>query len=538
MQLGLKLRNKKTDLTKLIVSKQAQIVESIVIVFLTLLLFVLALYVKNAFHEWYYYQEGINFYWYYDPNDSQAVWYIEGYVDASYYYQPYLYAFRYQNWNPYSGGEGPLNGYAYGPLFIYGLYFISLFVSMFNPSYTNDKVVIESVKWTHIVFDALCVSLLYIIIINLDYFKSKRYSKHFFGVLLSLIYIWIPFNLIYVDSLSLNIPQMTFFTLLSLLFFLKEKYTLSSFFLTIAWLSKQMPLFLVIPWFLILWKKENNLKKALLDFLLPFFFMTCLFSIPWVFLEPYSYIFRLFGPGKPLDFVSLSAKYNGYTVTLAHSFLKLGSETLANFYLVINKYMIPFFLFYMLSLLIAYFNGKQLFSDETQFLVYTTLVILVTHVFISRGIYKYYDAFFSPFFLLCMILLFSDFLSHIEQKQKKLIVDEEKVGRTFCIIENINMSLHSKTFLYNVLLFFYLIFSSFILYYVDWIIITKSRFLHPLYLLLIFIFLSTMLKGEYYSSLFKKANYKMIWTDIVEIIQRIRQSLHIKKKMKIKQKKL
>ncbi|MHA1115845.1 MAG: hypothetical protein ACTSRR_09905 [Candidatus Heimdallarchaeaceae archaeon] len=482
-----------------------KILEIVFVTLISLFLFVLSLYVKDAFYSWYYEQKGIGFYWYYDPSNPEAVWFIEGYVDASYYYQPYLYAFRYQNWNPYMGGEGPLNGYAYGPLFIYGLYFISLFVSVANPSLSNFQVVIESVKWTHIVFDSLSVIMLFFITINLEIIKSKKFSKYFTGVIASVVYIFMPFNLLYIDALNLNIPQMTFFVLLGTFFFRKEKYVLSSFAMTLGWLSKQMPLFIVVPWFIILWKKDEDLKKALVDFLFPFFIFTLIFSIPWLILSPGGYLFRIFGPGKPLSFVSLSSKYNGYTVTLAHSFLKLGSETLANIYLFLNKYMIPFFVFYILTLLICYFNALDIFNDEKQFYIYTTVVVLVSHIFISRGIYKYYDAFFSPFFILFLVLLLWSYFD-------------------LCRFNN-------RTLFYSYF-FVSIISSSIILYYINWVIIIKSRFLHPLYLLLIFIFVSSFLESNFYSSLSKFENYRMIILDIKKIYSDVKNSLRIHKKEK------
>ena len=97
-----------------------------------------------------------HFYWYHtDGGEIVKIWYLEMYSDASYYYEPYLESFRYENWNPYAGGEDALNGYAYGPMFIYGIYFISLFVSLFFPQLEMNELVTESVKWKHIVFNVL-----------------------------------------------------------------------------------------------------------------------------------------------------------------------------------------------------------------------------------------------------------------------------------------------------------------------------------------------------------------------------------------------
>ncbi|MHA2357905.1 MAG: hypothetical protein ACXABK_03960, partial [Candidatus Heimdallarchaeaceae archaeon] len=114
-------------------------------------MFSLSLYFKNLISLWYWRNHGAGFYWtHYNGTEVETVWYIEAYSDASYYYEPYLMSFRYDNWNPYAGGEGPLNGYAYGPMFIYGLYFFSIFVGLFNPGMEKELLVQQSVKWTHI----------------------------------------------------------------------------------------------------------------------------------------------------------------------------------------------------------------------------------------------------------------------------------------------------------------------------------------------------------------------------------------------------
>jgi len=167
--------------------------------------------------------------------------------------------------------------------------------------------------------------------------------------------------------------------------------------------------------------------------------------------------------------------------------------------------LIPFFVFYILTLLICYFNALDIFNDEKQFYIYTTVVVLVSHIFISRGIYKYYDAFFSPFFILFLVLLLWSYFD-------------------LCRFNN-------RTLFYSYF-FVSIISSSIILYYINWVIIIKSRFLHPLYLLLIFIFVSSFLESNFYSSLSKFENYRMIILDIKKIYSDVKNSLRIHKKEK------
>ena len=508
--------------------------EIFTILFISIAIFALSLFIKNRVSMWYSEVHGPGFNWFhYDGPDLVKVWYIEAYSDASFYYEPYLESFRYENWNPYAGGEGPLNGYAYGPMFIYGLFFVSLFVSFFFPQLEKPDLLSESVKWTHLVFDALSVVMVYLIVIMLKNLKNKTLTKHTLGILAAAIFTMMPINLLYVDSIFLNTPQMAFFTLICLLLFMKEKYRLTAFFLSIAWLSKQMPLFLLIPWFLIIWKKVD-LKTAFKKFLFPFLITTFLISIPWIFMTPVEYIWRVFGPGKPLDVLDL--EHSAYTVSLAHSFFYFENYKLANFYHTINKYMIPFLLFYGLTALLAYFNGKKIAENESYQVIFTTWIIINTHLFISRGVYKYYNAFITPFVVLSFVVFAEDksklLINRLKPKKFKHLSDI-KMNRSTSLDNYSMLDIDRKSF---VIISSALVLMSSLFYYYNWVLITKSRYLHPLFLLIFFLVFSLLLAPSIYLSLFEEKNYKMIKTDLVDIYRNSKYSF-LRFKAKLRRKK-
>ena len=525
-----KLKSLQLRIQDNIKEKEGKKLKILLIVIIATALLAASLVIKNIVSNWYWESHGFGFYWTNPELFGQVyegdVWYLEAYVDASYYYEPYLEAFRFENWNPYAGGPGPLNGYAYGPMFIFGIYFISLIISIFYPQMLIVDLVPLSVKWTHIAFDSLSVVMVYLIVILLKKFRDKDVKKHIFGILTAIIFACMPVNLLYVDSIYLNTPQMTFFTLLSLLLFMKDKYRVGAFILSIAWLSKQMSLFLVIPWFFIVWKKKN-LRTAFVDFLFTFLFTTILISLPWIIMTPYSYLRRVFGPGSPLEtFVPETAfDFNGRTVTLAHSFLYLGSEGLALFYHNINRYMIPFILFYLLAVMLAYFNGEKLGNDESQLIILSSWILVNTHLFISRGIYKYYNAFLTPFIVLSLLVFFDDIApkairsiptaySHFH---KLLLLIQTRILKRESEKDVIQIKTKPTTekILSNVfLMIMFLGFNAFF-YYFNWILIINSRFLHPFYLLILFIVVSLLIQPTLYASLIKASSYKMIWTDIV-----------------------
>ena len=324
----------------------------------------------------------------------------------------------------------------------------------------------------------------------------------------------IPINLLYVDSAYLNTPQMTFFTLLCLLLFLKGKYKLTGFFLSIAWLSKQMPLFLLIPWFLIIWKKVD-LKTSFRDFLFPFLISTIIISLPWIFMTPIDYAWRVFGPGKPLTVLDFD--HTSHTVSLAHSFLFLGKPKLAIFYHTINSYMVPFILFYGLAAVFAYFNGRKIGNNESYQIIFTTWIIINTHLFISRGVYKYYNAFITPFVILSLLTFLEDkstiLMKRIKPRKFKPLSDLKVELST----SNENYSLRDIDSVSFVVIGFLFILTNVLFYYFSWILITKSRYLHPIFLLILFVVISLLLSPSIYYSLFDGRNYKMIQTDVIDI---------------------
>ncbi|MHA1198341.1 MAG: hypothetical protein ACTSQF_03220 [Candidatus Heimdallarchaeaceae archaeon] len=507
--------------------KHGKKIKILVVVLIAISLLIASLIIKNMVSNWYWNNHGLGFYWtnpqLFDTIYQDKIWYIEAYVDASFYYEPYLQAFRYENWNPYAGGPGPLNGYAYGPMFIFGIYFISLIISMFYPQMPVTELVPLSVKWTHIAFDSLSVVMVYLIVIFLKSFRKNELKRQTYGVIAAAIFACMPINLIYVDSLYLNTPQMTFFTLLSLLLFMKDKYRVGAFILSIAWLTKQMALFLVIPWFFIVWKKKS-LKSAFMDFLIPFLLTTIIISLPWIIMTPRSYLRRVFGPGNPVKIFdiekALTASQNGRTVTLAHSFLYLGNESLALFYHNINRYMIPFLVFYLIAVLFAYFNGEKVGNNESYLIILSTWILISTHLFISRGVYKYYNAFLTPFVVISLLVFFDEIITQAFNKLtnkegKEIQVDfnkDETQSKTMT-----RKMLYTKIMIYAILTITFLG-SCVAFYYFNWILIVNTRFLHPLYLLILFVVISLLLHPSFYTGIFMPRNYRMIMIDLEYVL--------------------
>ena len=147
-------------------------VNLLVIIILFLVILVSAIFIKLSISKWIYSNVGMSFtHTLGEPVNGAEFWYFEIYNDANYYYEAYLDAFR-NGWNPYLRYTDELDFYVYGPIFIYGLYFTSLLVQLFNPGMQNNVLIEQSVKWTAINFGALSAVMVYLIIINFGFMKE------------------------------------------------------------------------------------------------------------------------------------------------------------------------------------------------------------------------------------------------------------------------------------------------------------------------------------------------------------------------------
>ncbi|MHA1223600.1 MAG: hypothetical protein ACTSSG_03405, partial [Candidatus Heimdallarchaeaceae archaeon] len=276
---------------------------------------------------------------------------------------------------------------------------------------------------------------------------------------------------------------------------------------TIGWLSKQIPLFLVIPLFFILAKKEN-VKFALKRFLLPFIGFSFLLSIPWIFTNPLLYPVRLFGAGRPLWYATLTPEGIQHGVTLAHTILYFGAEILAQIYVYINLSMLPFLITYFIAVLMSYVKGKELAENQSLFVNYVGWFFILIHTFLSRGVFKYYDAFLNPFFILMSIVFAYNFRCLIKKifGNEKIKVSEEGIE----ILTPLERIFYNTFFVFTSLL----LLGSF--FGLNWLIMITVRFLHPLILLCVLIVLSFLIPLDFYKVLFKKTSYKEFWVVIKE----------------------
>lgn len=323
--------------------------------------------------------------------------YLNGFGDFGYYYIDYVNAFL-DGWNPYSGNivEGDhIGGYVYGPLFIYS---ISVGKAWFGLSAYN------SVVYSNIIFDSLSYVMVYLL--------AKRVTGNVIALLAAILGSFSPIALFYANIRGLNAPLMNFLALVFVYYFLERKDGRAIFFLAMATMTKQFPLFLALPVGFWMMRRYGILRG--IGFILLYVFDILLLSVPWILKDPWAFVRRLFLPGGSKDIISCPS--NGEATNLVHGVLSeicpaYNDQTIAvenvpsfaNFLFPLVNYHILFFGFIFLFGWIA-LTGYDYFEDNPKlYLTFFAAFYTIVHATIARGIYKYYLTMIIPFIILAFI---------------------------------------------------------------------------------------------------------------------------------------
>ncbi|MHA1217489.1 MAG: hypothetical protein ACTSO5_02270 [Candidatus Heimdallarchaeaceae archaeon] len=400
-------------------------------------------------------------------HESGVYW--EAVSDAKQYYEPYLLAFREGNWDIYQPGqELPLKVYYYGPYFAYFLAFISLFVDLFTNA--SEAVIVEqTVRIAPFLFDAFSTVMIFLIIDG-KLSKSKKSRKRTcIAICVALCYNFMPIVLLYNGVLGLNSYMFTSFTLLSLYFFEKKKPMAAGSILTLSFLTKQMSLFFLPIWFLIL--VRNDIEESI-KFLMAFFLSFILLSLPWIFKHPTYYIGVLLGQGySGITHFSISQEYILFSTTPFHTLLLIGANKLAYVYYILNKIYIPFIIFSLIFYRIGLIKGDHLIDNRSSFFTFNAIYIIGIHLFISRGVYKNYYTFLIPFILIAL----AEWITNIKRNWMSIVL---LISMLFWLIG------------------------------VNILIIWLSKYIHTILLVLFWIPLFITYNKEMHLALFLKENYE------------------------------
>lgn len=337
--------------------------------------------------------------------------------------------------NPFLSGSAAYNlpiVYNYPPLFLY----------------TLSAFALEPLAWfpaiSLVLFDALTVVPVYLIAKE---FVFSGNSKYAFAV--SLFWVFNPINLFYNDFLWLNPGPTTFFLMLGIYFFLKQKWLYSSIVLAISTGFKQTAV-LLFPILIVIMLKTVGFTRKTIAFVTLYISSLVIISSPYVFQIPQSYFWSLqlpiFGnpPGAGSSFPT-SFSYDLSQPTRLTTFLGLVKYVnLQPFALASYHYLDYFFVIGYITLIlqagVGLANGPRLIVfylrltgkillwiptriasrvdsptlktilsnvrrpnlspisplNGTNSLLYCFTAMLLFFTFFGRGVYKYYFAGLTP----------------------------------------------------------------------------------------------------------------------------------------------
>ena len=329
---------------------------------------------------------------------------LEGYMDFDYYYVSWVKGWYEDGWYPFSdwhlaeNSTNPLYYYSYPPFFLYILL-----------SFWRLGRIYLYIALPLIITDAACAGMVFLII-----YKALASSKrHFFATGGGLLMAFAPINIIYNGVYWLNTGPVALFTLIALYFVLENKWRHVVFWLAIATLTKQNALFLTYPLFMVMLGKKvrkTKVRKALFESgMIVMYFLGIVFlgSIPWLFITPLYYGVHLLFPGKMLSLsttILLPDKAEPVTFSFAMKFLGIKGAILDGIAFGINSMFLMILSANVLAIPLLWrsFRGK---NDSTELFSIVAIYMIATHIFMPKGTFKFYSAYFTPEILLAILLL-------------------------------------------------------------------------------------------------------------------------------------
>ncbi|NHJ05281.1 MAG: hypothetical protein EAX90_10680 [Candidatus Heimdallarchaeota archaeon] len=322
-----------------------------------------------------------------------------GYTDFNHYYFNWVNFWYKDGWYPFTNWQDTVSGdpwyyYSYPPIFLYFL------VSIWRPGMADIWIAVPM-----ILADAACAGLVYLILDEI--FKGRKAIAFLGGALMILA----PVNIIYDGIYWLNPGPVTLLTLISFYYVVKRKWWQVFFWLAIATMTKQNALFLAYPIFMImLGEKIHNkgIKKGSFESVLNvgLFLSVCLLiSIPWIFITPIQYGVHMLFPGKFLQLnSSVESPPPGQpnTFSWALYFYNIRGFILDIVAFGINSmiFMIAAASIITIYLLWRSFRGKM---DNIEFFEMIAIYMILTHIFMPRGVFKFYSAYYIPVILIALI---------------------------------------------------------------------------------------------------------------------------------------
>lgn len=335
---------------------------------------------------------------------------IIGFADFNFYYNTWITAWYDNSWYLYEWLE-PYNTYdfySYPPVFMYFL------VLTWRPGMSNLWM-----AFPMILADAACAGVVYLILKEVIKTKTSRIVAVVGGILMAIA----PLNVIYDGIYWLNPGPVTLLTIIAFYFAIKKKWWQAFFWLAIATMTKQNALFFTYPMFMVMLGqkvREKRIIEAILESImvaLLFIGVALLLSIPYIVIDPYQYGRHMLFPGRKIQLIfETIPQASNDCVSFAISLQELG---FGGFLLKIASFGNYSMLWMILSATIIAtgmfwrsYNNKL---DNIEFFEWIAIYTIFTHIFMPRGVYKFYTAYYVPMILIAFLGSITYFLNNKKQ---------------------------------------------------------------------------------------------------------------------------
>ncbi|MFX0169711.1 MAG: hypothetical protein ACFE89_10200 [Candidatus Hodarchaeota archaeon] len=323
---------------------------------------------------------------------------VEGYSDFTYYYMNFVRQFV-QGHLPYTDALYTIYGrqvYIYPPLFVYILsafYFVPSEV-VFPNLIVESLLLGRSLEFLRVGFAFIFFDLATCAVI---YATARRLTANrFIPVVAMLVFALNPISIWWGNYLWLSTPIHTFFLTLGFYFLVRGNMLWAAIWITVATMTKQTAA-LLLP--LVVFMEFRRSLERLYTSIAIIGVIILLLSLPYIALYPLSYFQALIGGIGAYWF---SGELPPVTHPVPVSILAIGWPEPFKFIAISAVYYgIPWAVFLAVFWVTGGFIAEKSGKEYTnQLLLIALLLSLASHIFLARGLYKYYLIALLPFLAL------------------------------------------------------------------------------------------------------------------------------------------
>jgi hypothetical protein len=339
--------------------------------------------------------------------------YIEGFADFGHYYKSWITGWFEEHWYPFEWAEpiDKMDFYSYPPIFLYFL------VLIWRPGMSELWM-----AFPMIIADAACAGAVYLIIKQLFNSEQRRPLAFLGGFLMGIA----PINVIYDGVWWLNPGPVTLFTIIAFYFAMKQQWWQSFFWLALATMTKQNALFFTYPLFLTMLGskvRQKQLGDAIIESImnaLLYVFTAIIVSFPWIVISPSQYVRHMLFPGKSIELTTtIVDPAPNQCVSFSRSLqeIGIGGWLLDFFAFGTNSMFLMVFVASIIAVSMSWRAYDEAFT-KVEFFEWIAPYTIAAHIFMPRGVYKFYTAYYVPMILIALLGSFAA----VSSKKRDLMI--------------------------------------------------------------------------------------------------------------------